>query len=289
MLSSDYDSPNESLQGVRERAVGFRARRSGCGGYRLRELWGSLPAYMRLDGRRPDRRSNLPNRGRDVPGPDTLHWCYGVAICNGRLFVADTGNRRVLMWDGIPEHDGAPADLVLGLPSFDARANPDHDGDTPGASRMLWPHAITMWLGDLLISDAGHHRVMGWRSFPRDGQPCDYVLGQASTTTVHPTRGAFHPSAATLHMPYGLAVLGDRLAVADTGCSRLVGYARYARSTHAAARSLSGQVRFSDKGDNRWAAATRDSLCWPYAITACGNTAVVSDSGNNRILLWDAT
>ena len=236
-----------------------------------------------------DHRGHLANRGRDLPGPDTLHWCYGVAICNGRLFVADTGNRRVLMWDGIPERDGAPADLVLGQPSFDARDTPDHHGDTPGASRMLWPHAIASWLGDLLISDAGHHRVMGWRSFPREhGQPCDYVFGQVTTSEIDPTRGAFHPTAATLNMPYGLSVIGDRLAVADTGCSRLVGYARHARTTNALARWLSGQRRFSDKGDNRWGAPTRDSVCWPYAITSCGNTAVVSDSGNNRVLLWDA-
>ncbi|HEY0192414.1 MAG TPA: hypothetical protein VGC42_14945 [Kofleriaceae bacterium] len=234
-----------------------------------------------------DRRGCLANRGRELPGPDTLQQCCGVAICNGRLFVADTGNRRVLMWDGIPERDGTPADLVLGAASFDELPG-DPAGEPASPARMRGPHAIAMWLGDLLVSDAGLHRVMGWRGFPREpGQACDYVLGQASATAVDATRGAFHPSAATLHMPYGMAVVGDRLAVADTGCSRLVGYARHARSTGAAARWLSGQRLFADKGDNRWGAPARDSVCWPYAITASGDTAVVADSGNNRVLLWD--
>ena len=49
----------------------------------------------------------LANRGADAPRADTLFWCYGVAIAGGRLFVADTGNRRVLVWDRIPTTNGA--------------------------------------------------------------------------------------------------------------------------------------------------------------------------------------
>jgi hypothetical protein len=89
-------------------------------------------------------------------------------------------------------------------------------------------------------------------------------------------------------MPYGVAVLCDRLAVADTAASRLVGFAPHARTTNALARSLTGQHQFCEKGDNRWAPAARDSLSWPYAISACGTTAVIADTGNNRVLLWEA-
>jgi len=31
----------------------------------------------------------------------------------------------------------------------------------------------------------------------------------------------------------------------------------------------------------------RNAVCWPYAMTACGATAVVADTGNNRVLLWE--
>ena len=41
------------------------------------------------------------------------------------------------------------------------------------------------------------------------------------------------------------------------------------------------------KGAKRWLAATRDSLCWPYALAIAGDTAVVVGSGNSRLLLWD--
>jgi hypothetical protein len=153
---------------------------------------------------------------------------------------------------------------------------------------MRWPHAIAMWGGELTVADAGNNRIMGWRSLPgAHGQPCDYVLGQSNTTEIDHNRGAY-PTAATLTMPYGMAVLGDRLAVADTASSRLVGFAPHARTTHALARSLAGQRRFSDKGDNRWAPVARDSVSWPYAIAACGATAVIADTGNNRVLIWEA-
>jgi hypothetical protein len=220
-------------------------------------------------------------------GADTLNWCYGVAICDGKLLVADTGNRRVLVWDAIPERSGAPADLVLGHRAFTARD--ENAGDAPGAVGMRWPHGIAIWRGELLVADAGNNRIMGWRTLPgAHGQPCDYVLGQATSAGVDHNRGAYYPTAVTLNMPYGIAVLGDRLAVADTACSRLVGFAPSGGATGAPARWLSGQRRFCDKGDNRWKPAARDSVCWPYAITACDTTAVVADSGNNRVLLWEA-
>lgn len=229
----------------------------------------------------------LANRGAATPAPETLHWCYGVAIFDGKLLVADTGNRRVLVWDSIPERHGAPADLVLGQPALDLRD--ENAGAAAGAVGMRWPHGIALWRGELLVSDAGNNRIMGWRAMPRrDGAPCDYVLGQATAGGVDHNQSAYYPTAHTLNMPYGIAVLGDRLAVADTASSRLIGFAPDARVTNGGAAWLAGQHRFCDKGDNRWGPATRNSVCWPYSVAACGSTAIVADSGNNRVLLWEA-
>jgi hypothetical protein len=55
---------------------------------------------------------------------------------------------------------------------------------------------------------------------------------------------------------------------------------------NAPARQLAGQLDFGSKGDNRWQPPQRDSLCWPYAVQAAGNSVVVADSGNNRVSLW---
>jgi len=45
---------------------------------------------------------------------DSLSWPYEVAQHNGRLYIADGRNHRVVMFNSIPTTNGAAADLVLG-------------------------------------------------------------------------------------------------------------------------------------------------------------------------------
>jgi hypothetical protein len=68
------------------------------------------------------------NRGRTAAA-DTLHWPYGLAAIAGRLHVADTGNRRVLIWNDVPTRD-RPADVVLGQP--DMSSADENRGGPPG-------------------------------------------------------------------------------------------------------------------------------------------------------------
>lgn len=231
--------------------------------------------------------SGLANRGAERAGADTLHWCYGVAIHDRRLIVADTGNRRVLVWDRIPTVNGTAADLVLGQRDFATRD--DSAGGDAQAVGMRWPHAIAATPSRYLVADAGNNRVMVWNGIPRrNGAPCDAVLGQADVSGIDHNRGVYAPTAATMNMPYGVALLGERTVVADTANSRLLGFDAGALETGCAADRLTGQRAFDEKGDNRWSFAARDSLCWPYAVASCDNTLVVADSGNNRVLLWEA-
>jgi hypothetical protein len=233
-----------------------------------------------------DLRSGQANRGSAEPGSDTLNWCYGVFIHKGRLIVADTGNRRVLMWDRIPDRHGQPADLVLGQPDFATRD--DNSDLADGRVGMRWPHGISVIDDRLLIADAGLNRIMVWDRFPqRNSAPCDAVLGQDRFSGHDHNRGDYYPSAATLSMPYGVAAQDRVVVIADTANSRLLGFEATGAGSGRAAIRLSGQTSFGDKGDNRWKAVSRNSLCWPYAVAACDSTCVIADSGNNRVLLWD--
>ena len=229
----------------------------------------------------------LANRGSDTAKADTLNWCYGVAIIDGRLFVADTGNRRVLIWNDVPTRSGAIPDLVLGQMDFTTRD--ENGGNEPGSMSMRWPHGMAVANGRLLVADAGNNRVMVWNRIPnQNGTPCDFVLGQRDTASVDHNMATYYPTASAMNMPYGLAVMGDTLAVADTANSRLLGFDLSGLSMGASADRLTGQVVFANKGDNRWGSSKRDSLCWPYNAAACGSTLVIADSGNNRVLLWEA-
>lgn len=225
------------------------------------------------------------NRGKDAPTDETLFWCYGTFWDGERLWVADTGNRRVLMWNGLPSKNGQKADLILGQKNFYLR---DENGGTePNATSLRWGHAITLWNEKLCVADAGNNRVMIWNSIPNiDNQPCDVVLGQKDFSQVEHNQTNYFPIVSGLNMPYGITDVGDWLIVADTASSRLLGWHKDDCHNGSDAKLLAGQHTFGDKGDNRWQMPARDSLCWSYGVYAKGETVIVSDSGNSRTMIW---
>lgn len=251
-------------------------------------IWHSLP----LRSNQPadvvlgqgDFHSVVANRG-SAPNAATLNWCYGVAIAGSRLIVCDTGNRRVLIWNEIPTANGAPADLVLG--QSDMACRDENGGRGVDRHGMRWPHGAALCGETLFVADAGNNRLMAWSHMPAEnGAPCDYVIGQTSSTACEHNRANYWPDAASLNMPYACAAFGDGLAVADTANSRLLGFHDADFGSAAQARRLAGQPDFHAKGDNRWQEPVRDSLCWPYGLTGCEDMLVVADSGNNRVSLW---
>lgn len=128
--------------------------------------------------------------------------------------------------------------------------------------------------GPMYVADTGYHRLLGWRQWPEaDNTPTDWIFGQP---------GFFHEG----RNAKGEVTAGRWLLVADTANSRLLGWHCDDYETGAAARRLTGQPDFHAKGDNRWQSPVRDSLCWPYGMAAGGGTALICDSGNNRIMLW---
>jgi len=228
---------------------------------------------------------NEANRGADHPGAATLHWPYGVYYSRGKLFVADTGNRRVLIWDKLPEDNGTPADCVLGQKDFITRD--ENAGADPSAMSMRWPHSIVYWQNHLCVSDAGNNRVLVYNGCPDvNGATADFLLGQIDCTNVDFNQALYWPRSNTFNMPYGMTSHGAWLIIADTANSRILGWHINELSKTGTATALLGQIDFHEKGDNRWQATTMDSICWPYAVQASGDMLVISDSGNNRVSIW---
>ncbi len=252
-------------------------------------IWHSMPKVMNQPADvvvgQMDFSGVLANRGEEARA-NTTNWCYGVAIIDGNLIIADTGNRRVLIFDGIPAKNDASATMVLGQKDLVTRD--ENAGADPGPLGMRWPHSVVSLGEKLLVSDAGNNRVMVWEKWPQtQGEPCDYVLGQKDNFSLEHNRAAYAPNAKALNMPYGMAAIGDWLIAADTANSRLVGWRKDLISADAPATGVGAQPDLASKGDNRWLMPVRDSLCWPYWVSAKGKTLVISDSGNNRVLLWD--
>ncbi|ACK70244.1 NHL repeat containing protein [Gloeothece citriformis PCC 7424] len=232
-----------------------------------------------------DFNQNQPNRGYQETGSDRLHWPYGILYHQGQLWVADSGNRRVLVWNQLPTTNGQPADWVLGQKDLNSRD--ENGGETANGRSMRWPHSLAVWEDNLSIADAGNNRVMIWEGIPTENNsPCSMVLGQNNFEMTELNRGQYFPTSNSLSMPYGIAVAYKWLIVADTANSRLLGW-KGKLSMGCSAQGLTAQSHFRSKSENRsYSKATRQSLCWPYGIQICGNTAVIADSGNNRVLLW---
>ena len=171
------------------------------------------------------------------------------------------------------------------------RSRNENSGGTPSASSMRWCHDITFWGENLVVTDAGNNRVMIWQGVPTENNtPCAVVLGQKSFATVEINQGVYFPHAGSLSMPYGVGAAGDWLVVADTANSRLLGWQKpesIISLQGAQSHAIAGQLNFQTKSENRdFGLPTRDSLNWCYGIKIYGNTAVIADSGNNRILIW---
>jgi hypothetical protein len=232
---------------------------------------------------------NQPNRGNSFPGANTLNWCYGIYYYQGKLFVADTGNRRVLIWNQLPTENGQPADLVLG--QSDMLSRHENGGHDPSAASMRWCHDITVWQDNLVVTDAGNNRVMIWQGIPNiNNQECIAILGQKNFNGGELNQGNYFPNSHSLSMPYGVDAVGDYLIVADTANSRLLIWQHPGLITDlqgTEADGLVGQINFNSKSENRdFGLPKRDSLNWCYGINVCGDNVVIVDSGNNRVLIW---
>ncbi len=252
-------------------------------------IWNSVPTESDVEPDcvlgQADFSSNEPNQGKDISST-SLYWPYGIAFIEDHFYVADTGNRRVLAWHGLPERN-QPADLVLGQDDF------EHNGENRdigvGPDSFRWPHAIAGNAETLLIADAGNHRVLGWRPVPERDRAADFVLGQADFKSAVEFPYA-KQSAQKLRFPYDICCHNDLVAVSDTANNRILLWTSpFAEACGAPADAVLAQPDFAANGENHWKAVSDETLCWPYGICIHGTTLAVADSGNNRVMLWDVS
>ena len=225
------------------------------------------------------------NRGGQ-PSLTGMYWPYGIAWIGGRLYVSDTGNRRVLVWNSLPTAD-RPADVMFGqLNEADAEEN---RGGPVAADSFRWPHDFAGHDGRLYVADAGNHRVVGWNAYPLTDCSADSVIGQKDFASAYElpydTQGSQR-----LRFPYAIDVSENVLAVADTANNRVLFWRLPFSSTcYAEAFDVVGQADFSGSGENRWESVNQNTLCWPYGICFHEGMLAIADSGNNRVMLWDCS
>lgn len=222
----------------------------------------------------------------------TESWLYaprGVHLGTFRgqdiLVAADTGNHRIMIWHGIPDRDEQPCDLVLGQPDATSEGPAGGCGNT--RSGMFLPTGVLVHDDMLIVADAWHHRVLIYHDVPTAGdtEP-DVILGQPDPQSVAANRGG-DCALNSLYWPFGVAVVGGRFYVADTGNRRVLGWSGGVPKSGGVAPDLVlGQPDAAGRDENRGGAAAANSFRWPHDICGNDDLLLVADAGNHRVLGW---
>ena len=220
-------------------------------------------------------------------GKPSMAWMYsprGVFIGDRHLVVADSGNHRVLIWHGLPEHDEQPADVVLGQPDGETEG---HGAGGRGPEQgMHLPTGVLIHDGRLVVADAWHHRILVWNSVPETSDVApDLILGQSGPGEVEVNRGG-DCSASSLYWPFGIAMVGAAFWVADTGNRRVLGWRNGIPDPDQPADVILGQSDGSSHEENRGGPAGPASFRWPHDIAGRDDLLLVADAGDHRVLGW---
>lgn len=218
------------------------------------------------------------------PTPAQMYAPRGIFLNDEWLVVADSGNHRILLWHGLPQPDGQPADAVLCQPDFyteGARAN----GRGPENGLHL-PTGVAIHEGRLIVADAWHHRILVWDEVPTiSDTPPDYALGQPDLASTEPNQGG-STRGNTLYWPYGFGFAGDWFYITDTGNRRVLGWRGFPLPDQMPHLIL-GQSDEFGKDENRGGAVCARSFRWPHAIAGNRDVLFIADAGNHRVLGWN--
>ncbi|MBI3543387.1 MAG: NHL repeat-containing protein, partial [Deltaproteobacteria bacterium] len=229
---------------------------------------------------------------------------------NQHLFVADSGNNRVLVYSLDPNTfkptSGIATNVIgvalqpTGIPMLDSRAPGSNSTVTAGTLNNPTQVALDP-AGRLWVADTGNNRVLRFPtatpSLPVNGISADLVLGQ-------PDFGSFAAGTGLNQMsaPGGIAfdASTDRLYVSDTGNNRILVFNTMSTVTNGATATCFGNSTFAvpigqcvggHSGGVNLNALDAPGALW-YTNGSSGAVArglFVADTGNHRVLYYDLT
>ncbi|HRH23488.1 MAG TPA: hypothetical protein PK295_02580, partial [Candidatus Magasanikbacteria bacterium] len=202
---------------------------------------------------------------------------------NSRLYVAQSGNHRVTVYDFSTTtiSNGKPALYVLGQTTFtgSSSANTQSGMNTPTG---LSYDPIN---SRLYVAQSGNHRVTVYdfsTTTISNGKPALYVLGQTTFTG-----GSNATTQSGMWSPYGLGydTRTNRLFVSQEGNHRVTVYDMVTTTNGENAVNVLGQTSFT----NSTPTTTQSGLIAPHGMLydISTNNLFVGDYQNNRVLVFD--
>jgi hypothetical protein len=142
----------------------------------------------------------------------------------------------------------------------------------------------------LIIDDgyvfAGNSRILIYNHIPTSNNAsADVVVGQADMTGGDPNQGGA-VGANTLNMTGAVYSDGTRLFVSDALNSRILIYNHIPTSNNASADVVVGQEDMTSSDPNQGGSVQANTLNWPSGMLVYNSKFYLSDSNNNRILIY---
>lgn len=250
-------------------------------------IWNSFPTRngqpADVVAGQPDMQSNLPNvKGvGSVSSAKNLYWPYGVWSDGKHLWIADTGNRRVLFYENIPTKNYMAADKVIGKENFE-----DKDYEHENA---VWPYSVKVSEdGVLAVTDTQYYRVLIWKNW-KDAfaKTADAIIGQPDLESCGQNQYNLRPKPNTLNWCYDMFMQNGSLWLADTGNSRILFYKNIPTGNNVPADELFGNIDFESIGEHLDVGKhDNERLYWPFAVSVTDDQLIVADTGNHRIVFY---
>ncbi|MEP6714667.1 MAG: hypothetical protein ABJC09_03780 [Terriglobia bacterium] len=227
-------------------------------------------------------------------GATTTFQSYIAFDASGNLWVADTGNNRVLRFNasalGSQASPGPKADIVLGQVDFISGAYIAPPNPQASLTAINAPTGIVFDSGGrLFVSESNlvqRGRILVWNSPSTSGQSASRILGVETGTPPPPFISQFQLQSAS----GGLFTVGNQVGIADALNNRLLLYPpadQWSSNTlNQPAIQVVGQPDFNSGSINQGQATSGAATLYrPAAAIFSGTELFVADTGNHRVVV----
>ena len=217
-----------------------------------------------------------PPTAQSLRGPEGI-WIDG----NGptaHLYVADTGNNRVLIYNKIPARgtNNVSADVVIGEPSFTTAVQLDitKNNTVATASNLQTPTSVTTDGTRMYVADFAQNRVLIWNHIPTtNGAPADVALGQIDLVT------SISNNSFSINASSAADAVGNPESVTAVMCQSNAAYATSIGQT--------GNTAVDSAGTTIYPPRCAATMSLPRYALSNGKQLFVADAGNDRIMVWN--
>jgi hypothetical protein len=176
--------------------------------------------------------------------------------------------------------NGQEAAMVIGQDGFDEVAE-NRGQNLPAANTLANPTSVAVSDdGVLYIADCENNRVLGFNQVPDQlNVNADFVLGQINFTS-----SQAGVSDRTFDCPFSARIAENKLFIVDRNNNRVLMWNNLPLDGNTPADLVLGQPDF----DTNTSQCSAQGMTMPFDVHVVGGIVIVSDTSNNRGLIWQS-